>query len=73
MGVFEVAEYYGVSRALAHKWTGTDDFPEPFAVLRMGTAWETEKVLAWGKRHGRRKGAGPRQAGGAAHDRRKKR
>jgi hypothetical protein len=64
MGLTEVANLYGVSRQLAKKWTVTSpDFPEPVVELAAGKVWDTDAILAWGKRHEREPGAGPRQAG----------
>jgi hypothetical protein len=64
MGLSEIADYFGVSRQLARKWTAThDDFPAPYVELRMGKTWRTSEVLAYGKRRGRQQGAGPRPSG----------
>lgn len=64
LGVSEVADLYGVSRQLAMKWSRqSKDWPSPFAVLKAGTFWTTDDVLAWGKRHERKPGEGPRATG----------
>lgn len=64
MGLGEIADYYGVSRQLAAKWSRThEDFPEPLAVLKMGPVWRTEDVLEYGRRRERKRGEGPRPAG----------
>lgn len=68
-GISEVADYYGVSKQLVYKWTKRSDFPDPIAgpdhpdnPLSMGQLWRFADVKDWGKRHKRRKGAGPREA-----------
>lgn len=57
-----MAGYYGVSRQLARKWTLRSDFPEPLAELAMGKVWEADRIKRWARKHGRRRGSGPRHA-----------
>lgn len=71
VGTNEIAQHYGVSKQLAHKWTRRSDFPEPIAgpdhptnPLSMGSVWDFEAVKRWGKRHGRKAGEGPRAPAG---------
>lgn len=52
-----------MSRQLASQWTAKPDWPEPFAKVKAGTFWRTDEVLAWGDRHERKPGQGPRPAG----------
>jgi hypothetical protein len=64
MGLTEVANYAGVSRQLAKKWTATwGDWPAPYAVLAAGNIWQTDDVKDVLKRHERTPGAGPRAVG----------
>lgn len=63
LGTSDVGSLFGVSRQLAHKWTKSADWPEPFAVVQAGTFWHTKDVLAWAKRHERKPGEGPRPSG----------
>ena len=64
MGLGEIADLYGVSRQLAANWARQHaDFPEPLARLKMGPVWTTEDVLAYGERHERTPGEGPRPSG----------
>jgi len=59
MGLAEISDYYAITRQLAQKWATRSDFPEPLDHLRSGRIWDRDEVLAWGRKHGRRKGAGP--------------
>lgn len=58
-GLHEMATYYAITRQLAAKWSTRSDFPAPLAELAMGKVWDADQVTAWGRKHGRRKGAGP--------------
>lgn len=59
-----IADYFGVSKPLANKWTMTsDDFPEPLARLPTGAIYVTADVIEWGRRHERQRGGGPRARG----------
>jgi hypothetical protein len=62
-GLHEIAEHYAISRQLAAKWTRRSDFPAPVAELAMGKVWDLDAVIAWGEKHGRQEGAGPRTVG----------
>lgn len=71
-GITEIADYYNVSKQLVYKWTKRSDFPAPIAgpghpenPLSMGQLWTLAEVKEWGRRHGRKKGGGPREATGA--------
>jgi len=61
-GLAELADYYAISPQLATKWTRRSDFPAPLAELRMGKVWDADEILARGRKHGRRRGAGPAAA-----------
>lgn len=64
MGIGEVAEYFGVKRQLAHKWSRThSDFPAPWFTLATGPVYRRQDIAAYGRRHERRRGEGPRPAG----------
>jgi len=53
VGGQELARLFGVNRARAHQITRKDGFPEPIAVLSMGTIWRLEDVQDWADRVGR--------------------
>lgn len=68
MGLQEVAAHFGVSRQLAYKWvTKRADFPEPLAELAQGKVWDRADIVAWGRKHGRKAGEGPRVHQGGAN------
>lgn len=59
-----IADYFGVSKQLAAKWSReSKDFPAKFANPGSGTVYLTADVIAWGRRHERARAGGPRPAG----------
>ena len=54
VGSQELTRLLGVKRARVFQVTRTDGFPEPVAVLAMGSIWDLDEVLAWAEAVGRR-------------------
>lgn len=53
VGGQELAKLLGVNRARAYQITRKGDFPEPIAILSMGTIWRLEDIQSWAERVGR--------------------
>jgi prophage regulatory protein len=54
LGAAEIGELLGgLSRQRVSQLTARNDFPQPFAPLRMGNVWRTEDVVEWAREHGR--------------------
>lgn len=51
LGVSEIAERFGVTVQLAHKWTRSKRFPTPDYSLSAGPFWTDARVTAWAKEH----------------------
>jgi predicted DNA-binding transcriptional regulator AlpA len=51
MGVWEIEQWFGVSRQRVHQLIARPDWPAPCAVLAMGRIWLREDVEAWAARH----------------------
>lgn len=47
MGAAEIQERLKVGRARAYQIVSRRGFPEPYAVLKMGSVWNAEDVEAW--------------------------
>ena len=60
VSVAEIAETLGVTRSRASQLTFSEDFPEPYAVLRIGPIWDKREVDAWIETWPRRVGRPPR-------------
>jgi len=53
VGSQELTRLLAVNRARVYQLTQRDDFPEPVAVLAMGSIWHLADVVAWARRTGR--------------------
>lgn len=53
VGVAEIADLLGVSRQRVHQLAAREDFPEPLAVLVMGSVWERQAIDTWASASGR--------------------
>jgi prophage regulatory protein len=51
MGAWEIRQRLGYSREWVQRLITRRDFPEPYAVLRMGSVWDAEDVEAWIREH----------------------
>jgi predicted DNA-binding transcriptional regulator AlpA len=51
MGAWEIRQRLGYSRGWVERLISRRDFPEPYAVLRMGSVWAAEDVEAWIREH----------------------
>jgi len=60
VGVTEIAEQLGVSRARVVQLTARADFPLPVATLRSGRIWRQKDLDRWIIRVGERKPGRPR-------------
>jgi len=47
MGAWEIRQRLGYSREWVQRLITRRDFPEPYAVLKMGSVWAAEDVEAW--------------------------
>lgn len=47
LGLAELAELYGVTKATASNWSHRHSFPQPFQHLKMGPVWRKSDILAW--------------------------
>lgn len=47
MGAKEIAERLGITTPRAHQLIHRRDFPEPYAVLAMGSIWAASDVERW--------------------------
>jgi predicted DNA-binding transcriptional regulator AlpA len=47
LGLAELAELYGVTKATASNWSRRHTFPQPFQQLKMGPVWRKSDVIAW--------------------------
>lgn len=50
LGVYEIAELFGLSRPGASLRTREPDFPEPVARLRCGPVWTRDQVVEYARR-----------------------
>ena len=53
VGAAELLALLGVGRTRLAALTGQPDFPKPAIVLRMGSIWTLNEVIAWAQRRGR--------------------
>ncbi len=53
VGAAELLGLLGVGRTRLAALTGQPDFPAAAIVLRMGSIWTLEEVMAWAQRKGR--------------------
>ena len=53
VGAAELLDLLGVGRTRLATLTGQSDFPAPAIVLRMGSIWNLDDVIAWAERRGR--------------------
>ena len=53
LGSYELTLLLGVKRARVYQITNTVDFPQPAAVLAMGSIWRLEDIKEWAARKGR--------------------
>lgn len=53
VGAAELLALLGVGRTRLATLTGQPDFPKAAIVLRMGSIWTLEEVIAWAQRKGR--------------------
>ena len=53
VGAAELLDLLGVGRTRLATLTGQPDFPAPAIVLRMGSIWDLDQVIAWADRRGR--------------------
>ena len=53
VGAAELLALLGVGRTRLAALTGQPDFPKPAIVLRMGSIWTLDEVIAWADRKGR--------------------
>ena len=53
VGSYELTQLLGVKRARVYQITNTDDFPQPAAVLAMGSIWRLDDIKEWAQRKGR--------------------
>jgi len=51
MGAWEIRQRLGYSREWVQRLITRRDFPEPYAVLKMGSVWAAEDVEAWIREH----------------------
>lgn len=51
MGAWEIRQRLGYSREWVQRLITRRDFPEPYAVLKMGSVWDAEDVEAWIREH----------------------
>jgi len=51
MGAAEIQELLGVGRARAYQLVNRKGFPDPAAVLKMGSVWLAEDVERWVREH----------------------
>jgi prophage regulatory protein len=51
MGAWEIRQRLGYSREWVQRLITRRDFPEPYAVLKMGSIWAAEDVEAWIREH----------------------
>ena len=54
VGSYELTQLLGVKRARVYQITNTVDFPQPAAVLAMGSIWRLEDIKEWAQQKGRR-------------------
>jgi predicted DNA-binding transcriptional regulator AlpA len=47
LGLAELAELYGVTKATASNWSRRHTFPQPHQHLKMGPVWLKSDVVAW--------------------------
>lgn len=47
LGLAELAELYGVTKATASNWSRRHTFPQPHQHLKMGPVWLKAEVVAW--------------------------
>jgi predicted DNA-binding transcriptional regulator AlpA len=47
LGLAELAELYGVTKATASNWSRRHTFPQPVQHLKMGPIWRKSEVIAW--------------------------
>ena len=53
VGSYELTQLLCVKRARVYQISNTDDFPQPAAVLAMGSIWRLEDIKEWAQRKGR--------------------
>jgi len=51
VGAQEIGVMFGVSRQRVYQITRRPGFPEPVAVLGLGSVWHTEDVERWAAEH----------------------
>jgi predicted DNA-binding transcriptional regulator AlpA len=73
VGSYELTQLLGVKRARVFQISNTPDFPQPAAVLAMGSIWRLNDIKEWAQRKGRKLNLDaltpePVQAGGDQDD-----
>lgn len=53
VGTAELQHMLGLSRSRVFQLLVEEDFPAPYAVLRMGKVWDLERIRAWAAAAGR--------------------
>ena len=53
VGSYELTQLLGVKRARVYQISSADDFPQPAAVLAMGSIWRLDDIKEWAQRKGR--------------------
>ena len=53
VGSYELTQLLGVKRARVYQISSADDFPQPAAVLAMGSIWRLDDIKEWARRKGR--------------------
>lgn len=53
VGPAEIMKMLSVGKTQARNIAQSDDFPEPYDTLAMGTVYLRADVVAWARRHGR--------------------
>jgi prophage regulatory protein len=53
VGSYELTQLLGVKRARVYQISNADDFPQPAAVLAMGSIWRLDDIKEWAQRKGR--------------------
>lgn len=53
VGIYEIADMFGVSRQYTDRLTHRDDFPKPEVELQGGRVWKREAIEKWARATGR--------------------
>jgi len=53
VGSYELTQLLGVKRARVYQISSAEDFPQPAAVLAMGSIWRLDDIKEWAQRKGR--------------------